>query len=44
MNDAALLVQISDAMGNLKNDVPCKIFAEVGEFNNLMKQFPSLHD
>ena len=44
MNHAALLVQISDALGNLENDMPCKTFAEVGEFNNLVEQFPSFQD
>lgn len=44
MNHAALLVEISDALSNLKNDVFRKIFTEVSEFDNLMEQLPSFHD
>ena len=44
MNHAALLVQVSDTLGDLENDMPCEIFAEVSKFDDLMEQFPSLHD
>jgi hypothetical protein len=38
VHNALDLVQVVNALGNLKNDVACEVFGEVGEFDNLMEQ------
>lgn len=44
MHDTSFLMQVTDGIGDLQNDMPREVFAEVREFDNLVKQFATLHD
>lgn len=37
MDDTALFVEISDAVGNLEDDVSSEVLAKVSEFNDLVE-------
>ncbi len=43
MDDASFLVKVANALGDLKNDVTSKVFAEVRQFDDLMEQLATLH-
>jgi hypothetical protein len=43
MDNSTFLMEIANSMSDLEYDVPGEVFAKVGQFNNLMKEFSSFH-
>lgn len=44
VNHTSLLVQVSNAVSDLEDDVPAELFAKVRELDNLVEELSSLHD
>jgi len=43
MDNTTFLVEITDTLGNLENDVPRQVLTEICQFDDLVEQLSALH-